>query len=202
MWLLLPCNAGKNKTTTTKKPFCTSGNAWKTINRNNMAEGVKHHWWRWPTCRKHLPLVGFPRWARGNAAAGDGNTKHHFTLFRWLIGPFRPRSSGSDIRTGCELLIKYTLRLNINSGLPPPAHMCVVMLARENCNSQTKTPLFNLHVTTCFLLGKKSPVLESKVEKIWRGKKTSLGADPGFFINCFSEQSSSLSHPEKYSTGC
>lgn len=32
--------------------------------------------------------------------------------------------------------------------------------------------------------------------------KTSLGADPGFFRNCFSEQSSSLSHPEKCSAGC
>lgn len=39
-------------------------------------------------------------------------------------------------------------------------------------------------------------------KKYGEEKKPSLAAEPGFFINCFSEQSSSLSHPEKYSAGC
>lgn len=89
--------------------FCTFGSAWKAINRNNRIEGVKHLRWRWTTCRKHLKSVGFPRWASGGrSAAADSNTKQHSTSFRWLIWLFRPRSSGSDARTGCELLIRVS----------------------------------------------------------------------------------------------
>lgn len=133
-WLFPPYNAGKNKNTT-KKTFSTLGNVWKMTNRNNMGEGVKHVRYK---CRRHLPSMGFPRWVKGIAPAGDTNTKHHFTSFRWLIGFFRPRSSGSDVRTGCELLITYMFRLHINSDLPPSFCEYVIKLVSESCNSQTK----------------------------------------------------------------
>lgn len=80
---------------------------------------------------------------RGETAAGDGNTKHYFTSFRWLIGLFRPRSSGSDVRTGCELLIKYMFCQNINSDLLPSFHGCVVMLVRQSCNNSANTTIWS-----------------------------------------------------------
>lgn len=103
MLLLLPYNAGKTKEE--KKYHSalsevlerlltgTTGSKVSIISDEGGRHGgnLSHQW----------DFLG----GRAESAATDGNTKQHSTSFRWLIWLFRPCSSGSDARTGCELLI-------------------------------------------------------------------------------------------------